>query len=124
MKKLIIEGTQFSPRVVLDPAGEISIHGRSLIEDPVAFYNPIFRWIKSCSIDNLHVTIRLEYINTASSKQIYDLLMLVSENKSIKNVLVSWFYEEGDDDTYDLGKDFEMLINLSFEYFEYEESPV
>ena len=122
MKKLIIEGTQFTPHVELDPAGEIIVKGRSIIEDPIAFFNPVFLWLKSCSMDNLHVTIRLEYMNTASSKQMYDFLMLISENKSIKNTLVSWYYEEGDDDCYEMGKDFEMLINLTFEYFEYEES--
>ena len=122
MKKFIVEGTQFTPRVELDPAGEIVVRGRSIIEDPIAFFNPIFTWVKNCSMDKLQVTIRMEYMNTASSKQMYDFLMLISENKNINKINVSWYYEEGDEDCYEMGKDFELLMNLSFEYFEYAET--
>jgi len=40
---------------------------------------------------------------------------------SVQNVYFSWYYEEGDDDTLELGKDIESQVNLPFNFFEYIE---
>jgi len=122
MKQLIIEETNYSPRVELSPRGEIKIKGRSIIENPYEFFNPVFRWVKSCTFKTVHVEIRLEYANTGTVKQIYTLLTLIRDNYSIKNVYINWYYMEGDKDTLELGRDIESKINLPFDYFEYSET--
>jgi hypothetical protein len=68
------------------------------------------------------VYIKLEYINTSSSKQIFNLLKLIHENSTILDVNVQWYYEEGDEDTYELGKDIESEIRIPFEFLEYAET--
>jgi len=121
MEQLLIEGTKYSPRVELCPTGSINIQGRSIIEDPYAFYNPIFSWVKNTTLSSLKVEIKLEYLNTSSSIQIYKLLSLIQENYGDKEVSISWFYEEDDEDTFELGKEFESQLRLSFGFFKFSE---
>jgi hypothetical protein len=122
MNELIIEPTKYSPRVNLSPAGNICIEGRSIVEDSHKFYAPILDWVKQSTCNKIKVEIKLEYINTSSSKQIFTLLSLISENSSIIDVNVDWYYEEGDDDTFELGKEFESETRMPFAFFEYSEN--
>lgn len=121
MNRLFIEATKATPRVEFLPSGEFSIHGRSLPEDPHGFYNPIIQWVSQCKLENITLEIRLEYMNTSSYKQIYTLLNELKENVSVNQKQVNWYFEEGDDDGYDTGKEFESLIRLPFKFHEYAE---
>jgi hypothetical protein len=122
MEQLIIEQTKYSPRVELNPAGFIHIQGRSILEDPFAFYSPIFSWVSNVTASSLKVEIKLEYLNTSSSIQIYKLLTLIQDNYGNQNVSISWYYEEGDEDTFELGKEFESQLKLPFGFFKFAEA--
>ena len=122
MQTLVIEPTKFSPKVVMDPTGEVFIHGRSILEDPSIFYSPVFKWLKVCDSESLKMEIKLDYMNTSSSKQIYNMLRVIEDSAYIKNAQINWFYEEGDEDILDLGKEFESQLDLNFSFFEYSES--
>jgi len=122
MDQMIIEQTKYSPRVELDPKGLIYIQGRSIVEDPFAFYGPVLNWVKNANITSLKVEIKLEYLNTSSSIQIYKLLSLIQENYESNNVSVSWFYEEDDEDTFELGKEFESQLKLPFGFYKFSEA--
>ena len=122
MKQMIIEPTKYSPRVELDPKGVIYIQGRSIIEDPFAFYGPVLSWVKNASSTSLRVEIKLEYLNTSSSIQIYKLLSIIQENYESSNVTISWYYEEDDEDTYELGKEFESQLKLPFGFYRFSEA--
>lgn len=122
MDRLFIEATKATPRVEFQPNGELSIHGRSLPEDPHGFYNPILNWIAQCKIETVNLEIRLEYMNTSSYKQIYTLLSNLKENVYAKHIRVDWYYEEGDDDGFETGKEFESMSKLPFYFHEYAES--
>jgi len=118
MKLQIIEGTPHSPKVELNPTGEIKMHGRCIIEDSIEFFAPIFLWIKCFNFNKVNIDINLEYINTSSVKQLYCMLQHVKSNRNIKEVYINWYYEEGDDDMLELGQDIESQINLPFDFFE------
>jgi hypothetical protein len=122
MDQLFIQATKATPRVEFLPSGELSIDGRSLPEDPHGFYNPLINWIKISTLENINLEIRFEYMNTSSYKQIFTLLNCIKDNIYAKNVKIQWYYEEGDDDGYETGKEFESLIRLPFQFHEYEES--
>jgi hypothetical protein len=122
MDQMIIEPTKYSPRVELDPSGFIHIQGRSIIEDPFTFYGPILSWVENATSSSLKVEIKLEYLNTSSSIQIYKLLSLIQENCKIDNVSISWFYEENDEDTFELGKEFESQLKLPFGFYRFAEN--
>lgn len=122
MEKLFVESTKATPRVEFLPTGELSIQGRSLPEDTYTFYTPLLNWAKQCLLETISLEIRLEYINTSSSKQIYTLIGMLKDNLSVKNFRVHWYYEEGDEDGLETGKEFESMLKVPFEFHEYAEA--
>lgn len=119
MKKLILEGSKYSPRVELNPTGDIKIQGRCIIDDVFTYLSPVFRWIKTCTYPCVTIEIKLEFVNTNGVRQIYNLLKLVKENYSIKNSYINWYFEEGDENCLEVGKTLESQVNLPFSYFEF-----
>jgi hypothetical protein len=65
---------------------------------------------------------RLEYFNTASSKQIFNIIKCCIDNKYIKELQVKWYYEEGDYDSKETGEHFSHLFKIPFEFIEYAEN--
>ncbi len=121
MDALYIEETIATPRVSFQTNGHFQLFGRSLPLDPVVFYNPVISWIKSCQAQNINFDIRLDYLNSSSAKQLYNILILLNENPSIKTINVNWYFEENDEDGYNTGREFESLVNLKFNFKEYVE---
>jgi hypothetical protein len=122
MNALLIDGTKGTPKVSFYPNGEMFIEGHSLPEDPARFYNPLLEWVKNCDIEAITLDIRLIYLNTSSSKEMYTFFNLINKNPCIKSVTVNWYYEEGDDDGYDMGREFESITKIPFKFHEYAEA--
>ncbi|SRR6056297_3041605 len=121
MKDLIIKETEKTPSVSLSTKGILKIEGRSIPEDAAKFFKPILEWTKDFKAENIRVDIKLEYFNTSSSKFILEMLRIIEKNPVQKDVIVNWFYEEGDLDVLESGQYFESIIGLPFKYIEYEE---
>jgi len=123
MESLEINSTNDTPYVKCDvDAGEILLTGRSLPENPFKLYEPIFAWADAYDKESILINFKLEYFNTASSKQIFSLIKHFVENHTIKEVLVKWHYEEGDYDSKETGEHFSHLFKIPFEFIEYAES--
>lgn len=118
MEQLIMAPTKSTPEIKFLMDGNLLIKGRSLPEDTAKFYDPIHQWIDNCIIENVSITICLDYMNSSSSQQISKFLQQAKNNTSIKNCIVKWYYEEGDEDNLDFGKEVMQLIDLPFEFFE------
>jgi len=120
MDILSIEGTDETPRVILDKArGIFEISGRSLPEDSPEFYNPVLEWISNYSKDPNPTTVflfKLEYSNTASSKLIQDVMLALEK---VKNTKIIWYYESEDEDMEQSGHEFAELVNVPFEFKTY-----
>jgi hypothetical protein len=116
---ILISATEDTPKIIGSNDGKISIIGKSIIEDPIAFYKPIHDWISQIKAENIEICIQLEYLNTSSSKQVFNLLKLAKENPWKKTILVKWFYDMNDDDELELGKEFESLLELPFEFYNF-----
>ncbi|OFX83308.1 MAG: hypothetical protein A2W99_12145 [Bacteroidetes bacterium GWF2_33_16] len=121
MKDLIIKETEKTPSVSLGTNGILKIEGRSIPEDAAKFFKPILDWTREFTAPEIRIDIKLEYFNTSSSKFILEMLRLIEGNPSNDNVLVNWFYEEGDLDVLESGQYFESIIGIPFKYIEYEE---
>lgn len=124
MEALNIQGTNDTPKVVLDPnIGVFEISGRSLPEDVVRFYQPVLEWLEDYKLEPLDSTefvFRYIYFNTATSKLIQDILIKLEEIfQSGHNVQVMWFYEEEDEDMLDSGEEFMENIDVPFEIIGY-----
>lgn len=117
-----IDPTRKTPEVYLGPEGVIKIWGRSVPEDSQVFYEQLNLWIDEYIKEPEELTsveIFLEYVNSASSKQILKLLQkLRSVTMKHKKINVTWFYEEGDDDILEKGEYFSSFLKLKFNYIE------
>lgn len=119
MKAYKSEGTGKTPAINFDPlAKSLLIKGRSIPEDPIAFYGPLMEALSNCSAASLprfDVTINLEYFNTSSSRCIYNIfkkLELISKEGS--SIVINWAYEEGDDEMLEVGEDFRAILDVPF----------
>jgi hypothetical protein len=118
MTTKIIAGTKVSPKMELNPTGSLTIQGRSIVEDTVAFYKPIIEWADTVECNEMTVTVKLEYINTSSSKQLLTIFKTIATNPKIKSLYVKWYYESDDEDMLDMGQDFESIIHVPFDFYE------
>ena len=124
MDNIFVAGTKQTPEVNLE-RGKIKFTGRSVPSDPECFYQPLLEWMNeyhSKGLNDTHIELKFEYINTASTKWIFNILKLLGSDPSASNkIQVSWYYEEGDDDMYDLGKIFMSLVPSDFKFIEIPE---
>ena len=121
MEKLLIEPTNYTPKVELDPqSGILFLEGKSLPENVLSFYQPIIDWIENYIVEaknETKVICNLDYINTTSSKLILDILIrlkkLETQGKSAK---VEWHYDEDDEDIKDTGIDYYDIVGMPFDF--------
>lgn len=120
MDILHLEGTEDTPRIILDKKnGIMEISGRSLPEDSTEFYKPVLDWIEAYANDPNASTLfvfKLEYFNTASSKLILDVLYALEDLPGIK---VQWYFHEEDEDMEEAGEEFSELVEIPFEFTAY-----
>lgn len=125
METLNFEGTEDTPTILIDKSKMIfQISGRSLPEDVTSFYKPVIDWIDSFSqnpSESLNMEVKLEYFNTASSKIILDILMMLEEIHQIgsSQIKVFWLYDKRDDDMLEAGEEYKDLVEIPFELIEY-----
>jgi hypothetical protein len=124
MKDIFIKPTKRTPFVNLSD-GSIQIIGRSILENSAEFYKPIFEWIKKYSTTihtSTQIDLNFEYINTSSTKWVFNILKTLGKNREIKDMMkINWYYEVGDDDMFELGKIFKSLVKSPFTFIETEE---
>lgn len=124
MNIIKIEGQEDTPKIVFDPSNDIfEISGRSLPEDAAMFYEPIIEWLQNYAKEPNELTemhVKLNYFNTASSKLILDILMILEEMvEDDKKCIVKWFYDEEDEDMEEAGEEYSELIEVPFELLTY-----
>jgi hypothetical protein len=119
MEPIRIKGTTDTPKVECDLDGTISISGKSLTEDPLAFYRPILKWVGELQVEVITFNFQLEYMNTSCSKEIFSLLMVAKENSFKKKMIVNWLCEATDEDNYEIGKEFESMLEVPFNIQQY-----
>lgn len=115
--KFKIDHAKKTPMIVLEK-GRIFIMGRSIIENPGSFYEPVHYWVSERAKDGpgqIKVDIGFDYINTGSTKWLYILLRDISEMRNFSNeVTITWYYEEGDEDMSELGYIIRSLVDCRF----------
>ena len=123
MNDLIIEATEETPKIHFNQnKNEFIISERSLPENAVEFYVPVFEWIEEYKKNPNSETIfdfKLDYFNTASAKQITKLLLLLEGISKTNQVKVRWYFKKGDLDMESSGLRYDKLIDINFELIEY-----
>ena len=120
-ERLIIEPTKRSPWIVLEQE-KMFILGRSIIENPGDFFEPVHKWMSARAkekTDKLIINLSFDYVNTGSVKWLYILLRDMSEKTNMfENALINWYFEQGDDDMCELGFILRSLVNCPFTIIE------
>jgi len=124
METIKIQGTEDTPKIMLDAENEIfEISGRSLPEDVSAFYEPVLNWLNEYSENPNSKTVfnfKLTYFNTASSKLLLDILMKLEEmHEKGQDVLIKWHYPEDDEDMAEAGEEYSDIVDVPFEQVPY-----
>lgn len=125
-EKFVVEGSPKTPFVDLNRStGVLLLKGRSIPENSIDFFQPIYNWIDKYNEEpnqNTTLQIRLEYFNTSSSKCILDLFRKFERlNKDKSKVVVEWFYETDDEDMEEAGEDYQAIVGLPFVMIEVDE---
>jgi hypothetical protein len=116
-----LEQSPKTPFVNFDStSGSFEIKGKSIPENSIQFYQPIYAWLDSY-IENpapkTSLKIQLDYFNTSSSKCIVDLfkkLELISKNGK-GEVAINWLHDENDENMQEAGEDYQSIIKIPFE---------
>lgn len=121
MKKLVIEPTNETPKVVLDREKNLfEFSGNSLPEDVINFYSPILSWFDEYTKspnDETKIELYFEYYNTSSSKMILKLLEMCRDiYRNGYKVEIQWHFIEDDDDMIEAGEDFSHSIKVPFKF--------
>jgi hypothetical protein len=122
MNDLIIRATDKSLGVDMT-YGVLSFSGRSILTDPKQFFDPINTWVGKYLRDPAEETVanvKLEYIDTASTQALYQILrQLNSVRKKGYVLMVNWYIEGDDPEMLELGEMVEQRLGLDFEYIYY-----
>jgi hypothetical protein len=124
METLRLDPTDDSPQVILDKENnQFEISGKSLPEDVVDFYQPVLDWLGNYRSDpnpRTEFTFKLIYFNTASSKLILDILLILEEMiEEGKEVMVKWLSMQRDEDMHEAGKEYDEMVDVPFEHSTY-----
>lgn len=120
MDPLIIEESIKTPAISFNPStGILEIKGKSIPENSLEFYRPVFEWLEKYTKEpakSTEIHIRLDYFNTSSSKCLLDIFrrMEPANTAGATSVNVHWFYESDDEDMMEAGDDYQALVKLPF----------
>jgi hypothetical protein len=118
-KHVIQEELKNCPGIVYYPDTNIlELVGRSIPENPELIFKRLDSWITSHfeKHEGLDVDIKLEYINSGSSKYLYEVLKrLTTFGRSGKLVKMRWLYEEDDEAMLELGQHYRDIAGLPIE---------
>jgi hypothetical protein len=119
MEPLILPGTDDTPEINFDAKkGILRISGKSLPEDVIGFYSPVFSWLEryvSDPHDKTTLEVKVVYFNSASQRALNELLSIISRvNLKGKEAEVIWHYHEDDDEILEAGQEYADITNLPF----------
>ncbi len=131
MKPLLIEATEFTPKIWFKPEYHIlEISGFSRPENVSAFYTPVLEYLDEYEKEIINspdftigtlmkVQFRLKYFNSASSKFILDIIntLMEFEDKGLK-INFEWYYDEGDETILEAGEDLSDIADIPFHFIE------
>jgi hypothetical protein len=120
MEKFVIqEELKNCPGIAYYPdSNKLELVGRSIPENPESIFRRLEDWLTDHFEKNsgLEVNIQLEYINSGSSKYLYEILKrLTGYGRSGKFVKLKWLYEEDDEGMLELGEHYRDTAGIPLE---------
>jgi hypothetical protein len=120
MEKFVIqEELKNCPGIAYYPDNnKLELVGRSIPENPELIFRRLEEWLTQHfeKNNNLDIYIQLEYINSGSSKYLYEILKrLTGYGRSGKVVKMKWLYEEDDEGMLELGEHYRDTAGIPLE---------
>lgn len=120
MEKIVIqEELKNSPGIFYySDSNKLEFIGRSIPENPELIFRRLDDWITLHFEKNkgLNVNIQLEYINSGSSKYLYEILKRLTGFVRMGNaVRLKWLYEEDDEAMLELGEHYRDTAGIPLE---------
>ena len=118
--KLERERTKTTPYVLIDEEKKyMRFEGESYLEDIVGFFKEINAWLREYLTSDFTAftfDCAMEYFNSSTTKQIYNILRLMDANAPGKKVTVNWIVANKDDNMLiECGEDYQDdMDNLEF----------
>lgn len=124
MAPLILAGTEDTLEVSFDPTnGKLLIAGTSMPENARKFFDQILAWVAdyvTSPCKNTTISFKLNYFNTASTKYLFDIMVLTKQIMKDGNTLVyNWYFDKDDDDMYEAGVGFSKMLRYPFNFVNY-----
>ena len=120
MENLVIAKGEKTPFIEFNHQGELRIEGRSIIENPLEFYQTPIAWLKKFTSNKpkeVKIHVCLEYFNTASSKLLLDVFKVLEPLKTVgSNVNLIWYYDENDPNMKEAGEDYASIVKYPFHF--------
>src|SRR4051812_23798375 len=119
MENYVYTGTPKTPIIKFDKnTGILEIEGRSIPENSIDFYKPLMDMLddyRKAVKPNTVAEIKIEYLNTSSSKCILAVFKKLEEIKNAdSHVLIKWYYQEDDDEMLEAGEEYQAVVNVQF----------
>jgi len=118
--KIEREKTKTTPYILVDEEkGYMRFEGESYLEDIIGFFKEINEWLKAylpSDFTDLTFDCAMEYFNSSTTKQIYNMLRTMDKHAPGKKVVVNWIVNRATNDMLiECGVDFqEEMKNLEF----------
>ena len=127
MRKLSVDRTSSSPKVLLDPeTNYFEISGESRPSDVASFYNEVLSWFDNYSqylSKSAHggtppvFNLDFEYFNSSSAKYILDLCKMIAATRAKgREITLKWHYERDDMDMLEAGREMSRISKLPFDF--------
>ena len=121
MESLKIAATNNTPAIDFDhERGTMLIAGRCFTQNILDFYAPVKKWVEDYLLqpkDFTTLDLQIEYMNSASTVIIANLLKRISQLKDADHVIkVNWYYIDGEEDMIEVGKELEVLVSVPFNF--------
>ena len=117
---LKLKATEDTPEVLFDKEKSVfSLKGRAMPENAFEFFKPIIDWMKEYAQspnDNTELEVYLEYFNSSSVKQIFNLLSKIDDlSDQGHQAKIIWCYKANDQLMKEKGAEFESFLDVPFE---------
>ena len=122
LNQQILSPTKNTPEVILEPKGIIKLRGRLIPENAENFFIPIEDWINEYFKNPANITtveICLEYINSAGTTYLLDIIHKITHihlRKNTKKFIIYWYYNDEDEDMLEKGIFFSSDLDVPFNY--------
>jgi len=108
---------------IICKSGFISLNGNSIIPNAKTFFEPVANWIDDYiqnPAENTEVTLKFNYIDTASVQSIFELLKRLRDIPNYENrISINWYFEFDDPELLEVGEIMEARLKLKFNYIEF-----